>query len=168
MNKKTIRFKLRHVWNARTHIWDEKCCTFICYHTMALCHEVVDLLVHVHRCRECSMANLSTISSEQTRTSLWMCIGAKDVRRSLPHVDLKYVLIRFKVLPVCLSTDLSRAVVLAMVKQGGRLCHVAPSAAATLFANWPSDGTHFVGMRYLLQIDPPVWLDGSLHQDQVG
>ena len=46
----------------------------------------------------CSLANVSTISCEQTGTSLWMCISAKDVRRSLPHVDLKYVLIRFKVL----------------------------------------------------------------------
>ena len=32
---------------------------------------------------------------------------------------------------LCLDTDLSRAVVLAMVKYGGRLCQAAPSAPAT-------------------------------------
>ena len=58
------------------------------------------LLVHVHQIEVsgCSLANLSTISCEQTGASMWMCISAKDVRRSLPHVDLKYGLIRFKVL----------------------------------------------------------------------
>ena len=50
------------------------------------------------RRRGCSLANLSTIYCEQTRMSLRMCISAKDVRRSLPHMDLNYVLIRFKVL----------------------------------------------------------------------
>ena len=65
-----------------------------------------------------------------------MCISAKYVRSSLPHVDLEYVLIRFKELndlsleqlvignvqatiggqPACLGTDLARSVVLAMVK----------------------------------------------------
>ena len=67
-----------------------------------LCQEL--LLVHVHQFEAsgCSLANLSTISCEQTGTSPWMCISTNNGRRSLPHVDLKNVFIRYKVL-----TDLS-------------------------------------------------------------
>ena len=93
------------------------------------------------RRRGCSLANLSPFRvKRQGRPCECVCTSAKDVRRSLSQVDLKYVLIRFKVLindltrATCdrqcaehqqqypyvwvVGTDLSRAVVLAMVKCG--------------------------------------------------
>ena len=53
-----------------------------------LCHEV--LLVHVHQ--------LEASVVQHGKPVHRLCISAKDVRRSIPHVDVRYVLIRFKVL----------------------------------------------------------------------
>ena len=48
-----------------------------------------------------------------------MCISANDIRRSLPHVNLKYVLIRFKVL-----NDLSHEQLVIVQWLSSQICNV--------------------------------------------
>ena len=97
MNKKTIRYRLRQVWNTRSQISNLRWKVFhflFCHifdHTMyTLRHKV--LLVHV-----CSSAwCVGGEPDKRVPHFLWTdrdipvnVLSAKDVRRSLPQVDLK-------------------------------------------------------------------------------